>query len=175
MPSAIGLAATRRRSQRTTWGLACVLLTLGAFVVWGDLSTMKAADAQSDALAVAGLFEHAQYTVAVQGLYARQYQLQPSSAVFRRYEEAAGETVEALTKAQRTGGPEASRRAGQLLELEHGYRQAADRMIDAVANGSGDVALIDSLKVAPAYFSLQQEVNAAANEYRVQPNNESEH
>jgi diguanylate cyclase (GGDEF)-like protein len=168
VPSAIGLAATRRRSLRTTWSLAAVLLTLGVFVVWGDLTTAKAADAQSEALAVAGLFQQAQYTVAVQGLYARQYRLQPSSAVFRRYDEAAHQTIDALTAAQRTGDGEATRRATDLLALDHRFGQAADRMINAVANGSGNVLLIDNLEVAPAYFTLQQQVNDTATEYRLQ-------
>jgi diguanylate cyclase (GGDEF)-like protein len=168
MPSVIGLTATRWRSLRTTWGLAAVLLVLGAFVVWGDLTTARAADAQSEALAVASQFEQAQYTVAVQGLYARQYRLQPSSAVFRRYQEAANQTVSALTRAQRTGVPDAGGRARHLLALEDDFSKAADRMINAVANGSADAPLIDNLEVAPAYFSLQQQVNDAAGEYGVQ-------
>ena len=145
-----------------------MLLTLGAFVVWGDVTTGRAARAQSEALAVAGLFEQVQYTVSVQGLYARQYQLHPSSPVFRRYQEAGDQAVSALDTVQHTGDAGARRHAADLLALERGYRTAADRMIDAVTNGSSDAPLIDNLDVAPAYFSLQQQVNDTAAEYRTQ-------
>jgi diguanylate cyclase (GGDEF)-like protein len=168
VPSALGRATPRWRSLRTTWGLAGVLLALGAFVVWGDLTTARAAGTQSEALAVASLFEEAQYSVAVQGLYARQYELQPSSAVFRRYQDADSDAVSALVKAQQSGDREARHRATALLALHQTYRQAAAKMIDAVAGGAANISLIENLEVSPAFFSLQEQVNDTATAYRVQ-------
>jgi diguanylate cyclase (GGDEF)-like protein len=157
-----------RRSLGPTSALAAVLLSLAVFICWGNLTTARATVTQAKALEIAGLFEQIRYSIANQELYARQYQIQPSSAVHRRYQEAIDETLKTLDAASKTGDFSSRLQTRRLKELEAAYTVAADRMMTSVTDGDPAAALIDDLTVAPAYFSLQDDANTAANTYRVQ-------
>ncbi len=152
-----GRRSTGARTHSTA-ALATVLILLTLFVVSSNLQTRRATIDQQQSLEVSRLLQTVRYDVAVEMLHARQYQLEPSLAVQGRHLEAADDVTAVLQQVRRLPGASTEQDASALLALQATYREAADRMIGAVAVNDDRSRTVDAQEVAPAYYTLQQQV-----------------
>ncbi len=159
-----GRRLTRARTHSTA-ALATVLILLTLFVVGSNLQTRRATINQQQALQVSRLLQTVRYDVAVEMLYARQYQLEPSLAVHQRHLDAADDVTAVLQQVRDQPGTSSGQDASSLLRLQATYREAADRMIAAVAVNDADSRTVDAQAVAPAYYTLQQQVDEITARY----------
>ncbi|MEV6598704.1 bifunctional diguanylate cyclase/phosphodiesterase [Actinoplanes sp. NPDC051346] len=160
------LSGTHRRgSFATTVALAAVLLTLGGLTIYGNLVTTRTTLAQSEALAVDAYFSEARNAISVAELHTRQYQLEPLPTVRVRYESATAAAREALRQAARSDSVDARADAGRLLREHDAYCAAADKLLKLVANADPDATRLDRSEVAPAFYTLQHDVDTVARRY----------
>lgn len=159
-----GRRSTRARTHSTA-ALATVLILLTLFVVISNLQTRQATINQQQALQVSRMLQTVRYDVAVEMLHARQYQLEPSLAVRQRHLDAADDVNAILMQLRDQPSTSARQDASSLLSLQATYREAADRMIAAVAVNDADSRTIDARAVAPAYYTLQQQVDEVTDRY----------
>ncbi len=132
------------------------------------MQTRRATINQQQALEVSRLLQTVRYDVAVEMLYARQYQLEPSLAVHERHLDAADDVTAALNQIRDQPSTSSRQDANSLLSLQATYREAADEMIAAVAVNDADSSTIDAQAVAPAYYTLQQQVDEITDRYNQQ-------
>jgi diguanylate cyclase (GGDEF)-like protein len=142
-----------------TAALAAVLCGLGTFTFWGTLQATHVTTDQSHALALDAMFSDARSAVAVEEMHTRQYQLEPSVASRVRYEESADAADEVLRGATETATGQARKDALRLSTEQAEFRLAADRLIELVTDRNPSASELDRLEVAPAYYTLQQDIN----------------
>ncbi len=155
----------RGRSFAMTAALAAVLCGLGTFTFWGTLQTADATAAQSRALVIDAMFSEARNAVAVEEMHARQYRLEPSIASRLRYERSARDADEVLRRAAETATGTAREDALRLSAEQAEYRKAADRLIELATDRDPRAAEQDRLEVAPAYYTLQQDIDTVSRAY----------
>ncbi len=157
---------TSGRSLGMTAALAAVLISLACFILWGTIQTAQATRAQSRALELDASFSEARNAVTVEEMHTRQYQLEPSVASRGRYERSAREADDALRHAVRLGSHKAQADALRLRVEQAAYRQAADHLIELVTQrDSTESVEWDRLEVAPAYYTLQQDIDEVSRAY----------
>lgn len=155
----------RRGSFATTFALAAVLLGLGGFTFYGNLLMTRTTVAQSEALTLDAHFSEARNAVSVAELHTRQYQLEPLPTVRARYVSATAAAREALQQAALSDSRDARADADRLLSEHDAYRVAADKLLDLVANADPDATRIDRSEVAPAFYTLQHDIDTVAHRY----------
>ena len=148
-----------------TAALAAVLCGLGAFTLWGTLQTTRATETQSHALVLDAIFSDVNNAVAVQEMHARQYQLEPAVASRARYVDSANNADNALRRAVAYSSGPAREDALRLQAEQSAYRQAADRLIEMVTDSDPDAVKQDRLEVAPAYYTLQHDIDGVSRDY----------
>ncbi len=148
-----------------TAALAAVLFGLGAFTLWGVLQTTRATETQSHALVLDAIFSDVSKAVALQEMHARQYQLEPAVASRARYMDSANTADDALRRAVANSSGPAREDAMRLQARQSAYRQAADQLIDMVTNNDPDAVRHDRLQVAPAYYTLQHDIDGVSTAY----------
>ncbi|WP_436535332.1 putative bifunctional diguanylate cyclase/phosphodiesterase [Actinoplanes sp. HUAS TT8] len=155
----------RGRSFLTTVSLAVVLLALAAYVLQGALSTTRATRQQSAALVVDQKFTEARIAVAMQEVNLRHYQVEPSVAVLGRFTQVAGEAEANLAELGESSDERIRKDAEGLLTGQIAYRRLAEELIAKVADSDPDYMQFDRLQVTPAFYSLQNDVDAIAHSY----------
>jgi diguanylate cyclase (GGDEF)-like protein len=148
-----------RRSLGMTAALAAVLCGQGLFTLWGTLQTTQATATQQHALLLDATFGEARNAITVEEMYTRQYQLEPSGAGLARYVTAADASDEALRRAVQLSSGAAHEEAARLGTEQAGYRAAADKLIALVTDRDPLSVEHDRLDVAPAYYTLQQDID----------------
>ncbi|MFC3386278.1 putative bifunctional diguanylate cyclase/phosphodiesterase [Couchioplanes azureus] len=155
----------RRGSFATTFALAVVLLGLGGFTFYGNLLMTRTTVAQSEALGLDAHFSEARNAISVAELHTRQYQLEPLPSVRVRYVSASSTAREALQRAALSHSPEAREDARRLLGEHEVYSAAAEKLLDLVANADPDATRLDRAEVAPAFYTLQHDIDTVAHRY----------
>jgi len=155
----------RGRSFAMTAALAVVLCVLGTFTFWGTLQTAHVTTDQSHALVLDAMFSEARSAVAVEEMHTRQYRLEPSIASRARYESSAQAADEVLRRAAGTATGPAREDALRLSAEQAEYRVAADRLVELVTYNDPRAAAQDRLEVAPAYYTLQQDIDSVSRAY----------
>jgi diguanylate cyclase len=160
--------ARRGRSLGMTAALAAVLCGLGTFTLWGTVQTTRATIAQSHALVLDQIFGETRNAVTVEEMHTRQYQLEPSNASRARYVSSARDADDALNRAVAVGSGAARADAIRLRAEQTQYRVAAERLIALVTDRNPDSVEQDRLEVAPAYYTLQEDIDAVSRSYHSQ-------
>ncbi|BCY08166.1 hypothetical protein L3i22_032540 [Actinoplanes sp. L3-i22] len=145
--------------------LAVVLLALAGYVLQGTISTTRATRQQSAALVVDEKFTEARIAVAMQEVNLRHYQVEPSVAVRSRFVQVADSAERNLTELGRSADERIRQDARSLLTGQVAYRLLAEQLIDKVAGSDPDYMQFDRLQLTPAYYSLQNDVDAIARSY----------
>jgi diguanylate cyclase (GGDEF)-like protein len=148
-----------------TAALAAVLCGLGAFTLWGTLQTTRATETQSHALLLDAIFSDVSKAVALQEMHARQYQLEPAVASRARYMDSANTADDALRRAVANSSGPAREDAMRLQAEQSAYRQAADQLLAMVTDNNPDAVRQDRLQVAPAYYTLQHDIDGVSSAY----------
>jgi diguanylate cyclase (GGDEF)-like protein len=154
-----------RRSLGMTAALAAVLCGLGAVTLWGTLQTTRATETQSHALVLDAIFSDVSNAVAVEEMHARQYQLEPADASRARYMDSATNADDALRRAVASSSGPARQDALRLQAEQSAYRRAADSLIAKVTDRDPGAAAQDRLEVAPAYYTLQHDIDGVSRAY----------
>jgi diguanylate cyclase len=157
--------ASRRRSLAMTAALAAVMVGLAGATLWGNIRTTRATVTQSHALAIDALFSEARNAVTLEEMHARQYLLEPSGAGRRRYARAAASADTALARAVDQATGLAKDDAVRLQAKQREYRLAADHLIELVTDRDPRSVELDRLEVAPAYYTLQQDIDTVSRAY----------
>jgi signal transduction histidine kinase len=145
-----------------TAALATVLCALAASTLWGTLQTTRATDAQRHALVLDSIFSEARTAVATEEMRARQHQLEPSVAARARYMDSASAADKALSRAVELSTGPARDDALRLQAEQASYRQAADHLTVMVVEGDPGAIQQDRLRVTPAYYILQQDIDGVS-------------
>ncbi|MEV4412043.1 bifunctional diguanylate cyclase/phosphodiesterase [Catellatospora sp. NPDC049609] len=140
-----------------TAALGAVLCGLAALTIWGTVTAVDAAEAQSRALRLDAVFGDISTAVSVQEMLARHYQLEPSPAGRDRYAAAVAEADAAVERAVTLSYGPALADAQRLRAEQGAYREAADKLIDLVTQRDASAIAQDRLEVTPAYYTLQQD------------------
>jgi diguanylate cyclase (GGDEF)-like protein len=148
-----------------TAALAAVLCGLGTFTFWGTLQTTHVTSKQRHALVLDAMFHDARSAVAVEELHTRQYQLEPSVAARVRYERSADAADEVLRDAVETATGPAREEALRLNAEQAEFRVAADRFVEMVTDDHPEASEQDRTEVAPAYYTLQEDIDRVAHTY----------
>src|SRR5437764_10888456 len=98
-------------------------------------------------------------------MYTRQYQFERSGAGRARYVSAANATDEALRHAGQLSFGAAHGEAARLCTEQAEYRAAADKLIELVTDRDPQAVEHDRLEVAPAYYTLQQDIDRVSRDY----------
>jgi len=158
----------RGRSFAMTGALATVLTGIAVFTFWGTLQTTQVTTKQSHALVLDAMFSEARSAVAVEEMHTRQYQLEPSLASRARYEDAADDADEVLRRAAETATGKARKDAQRLNVKQAEFRAAADKLIELVTDRNPAASEQDRLEVAPAYYTLQEDINNVSRGYHAE-------
>ncbi len=163
----VGGLTEARRSLGLTAALTAVLCCAAVFTVWGGLQLSHAVGSQRRALNYDEIFAEARTAVATQQLDAHEYQLEPSVVSRDRYSES-GTVADRVLRQLRdhTLGPDVAA-VGRLQTEQAAYRTATDRLIRMVANGNPMAAQQYRLRVAPAYYTLQHDVDTQSHAYHL--------
>ena len=160
--------AQPRRSLGMTAALAAVLCGQGAFTLWGTLQTTKATATQQHALVLDATFGEARNAITVEEMHTRQYQLEPSVASRARYVTSANAADDTLRRAVELSSGPAHHEAVRLRAEQASYRVAADKLIEMATDRNPQAVEQDRLEVAPAYYTLQQDVDKVSREYHIE-------
>jgi diguanylate cyclase (GGDEF)-like protein len=152
----------RGRSLILTTALSCVLLGLGAFITYGTVQTTRATEALSSVLATDALFAEARNAITAEEASLRHYIVEPSVASQQRFVAAGATAEDALRNI--TEDPQRSE-ASRLLAEQRTYRELAERLMALAADQDPARFAFDRLDVTPAFFTLQQDVDAVARAY----------
>jgi hypothetical protein len=169
-PTAAAVRVERRRSLILTAALATVLLGLFGHTLDGSLRTSRATDAHLRSLALDALFSEARNGIALEEVHLRYYQVEPSLPVRLRFVQTAGAVTTALERAARDrtpGSVEGHAAASRLLAEQRAYRELADRLIDLLDGANPDAARLDRQELAPAYTTLQADVEQVSQSFHI--------
>jgi hypothetical protein len=160
-PRAVGRAASV--------GLCVVLLFLTGFSVWVAFSTNQAAISTKHASDLSDKYEQARYAVGAEESLERKYRLEPSAEVRAKHRAAAADLFAALAYVRQTGDQSDRALVDQVIALHGRYLDALERMFVAVDAGDSErVLAIDDTEVDPAFGSIEEQVDSAANEHHEQ-------
>jgi diguanylate cyclase len=149
-----------------TAGLAAVLVVLTGFALWAAYSTNRAA-LQADRLnRLSDAYQQARFAVAAEESLERKYRLEPGPQVRANYQQAAASLQAALEEVQQRGD-QADRLLKERLDTQHDrYLDAIAQMFAAVDTGDTKrVLAIDENQVDPLFGSIEEQVNAAADDH----------
>ncbi|MEU4217270.1 EAL domain-containing protein [Actinoplanes sp. NPDC026623] len=149
----------------TTAALAGVLLALAAYVIQGTVHTTRATEQQSHALVVDSLFAEARIAIAMQEVNLRHYQVEPSVAVKKRFDQVVRTANNTLTQIASGDDGTARRDALRLHAEQLAYHALAERLILLIADSNPDHLQLDQLEVTPAFYTLQDDVDTVARAY----------
>jgi diguanylate cyclase (GGDEF)-like protein len=111
------------------------------------------------------IFSDVSKAVALQEMHARQYQLEPAVASRARYMDSANTADDALRRAVANSSGPAREDAMRLQAEQSAYRQAADQLLAMVTDNNPDAVRQDRLQVAPAYYTLQHDIDGVSSAY----------
>jgi diguanylate cyclase (GGDEF)-like protein len=148
-----------------TAALAAVLLALAGYVIQGTVHTTRATEQQSHALVVDSLFSEARIAIAMQEVNLRHYQVEPSVAVEQRFAQVARTAVDTLTRIATDDSGQARADALRLREEQVAYQVLAERLIAMIADSDPKHIQLDRLEVTPAFYTLQDDVDAVSRAY----------
>jgi diguanylate cyclase (GGDEF)-like protein len=144
-------------------GIACVLIVLSIFAIWGEFSTNRAANAAKRFSELSDAFEQARFAVAAEESLNRKYRLQPSAEVLRLHHDAAASLLEAMAQARRLDESADRALISDVLAIHKEYLLAIDRMFGAV--DAGDLTRaneLDRTEVDPKFDNMEARVFAAS-------------
>ena len=148
-----------------TAALAGVLLALAGYVIQGTVHTTRATEQQSRALIVDSLFSDTRIAIAMQEVNLRHYQVEPSVAVERRFAQVARTAITTLDRIAAEDTGQARLDAVRLRDEQLAYQALAERLIALIADSDPAHIQLDRLEVTPAFYSLQDDVDAVSRAY----------
>jgi diguanylate cyclase (GGDEF)-like protein len=148
-----------------TAALAGVLLALAGYVIQGTVHTTRATEQQSHALVVDSLFAEARIAIAMQEVNLRHYQVEPSVAAQQRFAQVARAATDTLAQITVEDNGQARVDAMRLGDEQLAYRALAERLIAMIADGDAGHVQLDLLEVTPAFYTLQDDVDAVSRAY----------
>ena len=161
----IGIGADRLAS----FGLACVLILLAGFAIWGALTTYRAGTATKRFEELSYAFDAARAAVASEESLERKYRLEPGAKVRQRHRAAGGELLEQLARARALAEPGDGALIDKVMTLHKDYLLAIDHMFKAVDAGDPVLATkIDGAEVDPRFDAMQALVIAASDSHHAE-------
>src|SRR5712691_4913312 len=156
-------------SRLISFGLAAVLLALTGFSIWVSVITQEVSYSVSTTVYVSGQYGRARNAVAAEQSLERKYRLEPGPDVQAAHRAAAAALVKALQVISTVGDEKDRALVGQVLALHQRYVRATDQLFAAVDAGDpAHVLAIEHTGIDPAFNHIQQLVNTAADEHRME-------
>src|SRR4051812_47302310 len=165
----VGRASPRAVGRAASLGLCVVLLFLTGFSVWVAVATNQAAISTKRASTLSDKYEQARYAVGAEESLERKYRLEPSAEVRAKHRAAAADLFAALAFVQQAGDQHDRALVTAVTDLHSHYLDALNRMFAAVDAGDTKLVLaIDDQEVDPAFGSIEEQVDSAANAHHQQ-------
>jgi diguanylate cyclase (GGDEF)-like protein len=147
--------------------LAAALLFMAAFTIAQALWMDSASHATVRATRLADAYERGRFAVATEQSLARQYRLQPGSAVLAQFNRAASDYTAAMHDVARLGTAGDRALVDRLDSHQRRYRSAINEMFGAVVSGDlRRVTDLDVHQVGPLFAGIEAGVDRAAAAHR---------
>ena len=153
-------------SKASSAGLFAVLIGVSGFAMWSAVSTRQVAERAIASNTLSDHYAAAATAVAAEESLERKYRLEPGPEVRRRFDKATENMRAAIELVRRDGTAEDQRVADQVVASYGPYRQAIDRLFDAVDRGDAVLVLkIDNDEVDPRFDAIEGMVNKASDSH----------
>jgi diguanylate cyclase len=153
-------------AQASSAGLFAVLIGVSAFAMWSAVATRQVAERAIASNTLSDHYAAAATAVAAEESLERKYRLEPGPEVRRRFDKATEGMRAAMELVRRDGIAQDQRIADQVAVAYGPYRQAIDRMFDAVDRGDTTLVLkIDNDEVDPRFEAIEGLVNKTADSH----------
>ena len=153
-------------AKASSAGLFAVLIGVSGFAMWSAVSTRQVAERAIASNTLSDHYAAAATAVAAEESLERKYRLEPGPEVRRRFDKATENMRAAIELVRRDGTAEDQRVADQVVASYGPYRQAIDRMFDAVDRGDAVLVLkIDNDEVDPRFDAIEGMVNKASDSH----------
>lgn len=164
--TAQALWASSTLAKVSSAGLFAVLIGVSGFAMWSAVSTRQVAERAIASNTLSDHYATAATAVAAEESLERKYRLEPGPEVRRRFDKVTKNMRAAIELVRRDGTAEDQRVADQVAASYGPYRQAIDRMFDAVDRGDAVLVLkIDNDEVDPRFDAIEGMVNKAADSH----------
>ena len=164
--TAQALWASSTLAKASSAGLFAVLIGVSGFAMWSAVSTRQVAERAIASNTLSDHYAAAATAVAAEESLERKYRLEPGPEVRRRFDKATENMRAAIELVRRDGTAEDQRVADQVAASYGPYRQAIDRMFDAVDRGDAVLVLkIDNDEVDPRFDAIEGMVNKASDSH----------
>ena len=153
-------------AKASSAGLFAVLIGVSGFAMWSAVSTRQVAERAIASNTLSDHYAAAATAVAAEESLERKYRLEPGPEVRRRFDKATENMRAAIELVRRDGTAEDQRVADQVVASYGPYRQAIDRLFDAVDRGDAVLVLkIDNDEVDPRFDAIEGMVNKASDSH----------
>ena len=164
--TAQALWASSTLAKASSAGLFAVLIGVSGFAMWSAVSTRQVAERAIASNTLSDHYAAAATAVAAEESLERKYRLEPGPEVRRRFDKATENMRAAIELVRRDGTAEDQRVADQVVASYGPYRQAIDRLFDAVDRGDAVLVLkIDNDEVDPRFDAIEGMVNKASDSH----------
>ena len=164
--TAQALWASSTLAKVSSAGLFAVLIGVSGFAMWSAVSTRQVAERAIASNTLSDHYAAAATAVAAEESLERKYRLEPGPEVRRRFDKATENMRAAIELVRRDGTAEDQRVADQVAASYGPYRQAIDRLFDAVDRGDAVLVLkIDNDEVDPRFDAIEGMVNKASDSH----------
>jgi diguanylate cyclase len=153
-------------ARASSAGLFMVLIGVGVLSMWSAVWTRQVAESAIASTTLSDHYSTAAAAVAAQESLERKYRLEPGPEVRLRFDKATKDLRAAMSLVGRDGTA-SDRGIADRVEAAYGpYRQAIDRMFDAVDRSDATLVLkIDNDEVDPRFELIEGLVNKAADDH----------